>query len=460
MRAGLAAREGRVALFTRVVAVGMVAALAFVFFSSHYLRKGFPHNTFLVGRDNLFMDFFNVNRDTYDLNPYPTKIPYPPFALLVARGFASGFDYSINSPFGARRAAVGRLSYAVLAGGFCLVFFAAVRRVRVGDRAGDLRLLLALGLSYPFLFVIDRGNYAMLAFAFLLGFIRFYERNRRLANLLLALAISTKVYPLLFLLLLAADRRWRDAAAVVGWAAAVNLGALLFFQGSVWTNLLLFVRNVLIYAPARPVFNLISDSAWNLSFANLIRVPYVVFFQRSPRHLPLYYPVFELAVLGAVYFTLRREKAFWKKVLLVTIAQMGIPSLSQDYNLIYLVIPLLLYFQEAGEWRREDAFYLVALGLLFVPKHYYVIGVYSLDVLTVQAFVNPLLLLVVFLKLVASRPAAVAGRVAVAATDLPAGRFLAGVSGRSALTARHLGPDVDKGTGGGRPLSASGAAGA
>ena len=401
------AREWRIAFFVKVVGLGMVLALGFTFASTHYLNRGFPHNTFLVGVADQFMDFFNVNAMSYGLDPYPERTPYPPFSILMARLFATGFDYSAYGPFGARASFAGLVSYSVLAVSFCAFFFPVIYRgIRTGDRARDWQRTVVLGASYPLLFALDRGNYVLAAFVFLFGFVHFYRRRPALANLFLALAISTKLYPAVFLVLLAADRRWRDCAAVVALTVVINLGAMLFFRGGLVTNVELFIRNVLIYAPAKPIFEPVTDAAWNLSFSNLVRVPYVVFFHDAPHELPLYYLAFTLAVVGILFRTLRAEPAFWKKILAVTIAQVSLPGLAADYNLLYLFIPVLLYFQEAGARSRDDTFYLVCLGLLFVPKHYAILGVHGLHVMTLQGFLDPLLLLALLLRVGMPRSAA------------------------------------------------------
>ncbi len=392
----------RVSVFIKLVVAGMGLALVYGFVMTHYFHKGYPYNTFLVGTDDCGMDFFNVNSYSYGLDPYPTLVPYPPFAMLLARLFASGFDYAAHGPFGARASLAGRVSCLLLLGGFCAFFVAAVYRTAgTGSRRGDLKLALALCASYPVLFLLDRGNYVTVAFACLFGFVHCYHRRPLLACLCLALAASLKIYPVLFLLLLAADRRWRDCAVVIGLTAVLNFGALLFFENGVLTNTYLFLRNLVAFSNGQG--KAVVDGAWNLSLANLVRVPWALFFHSNPQRLLRIYPLVMLAVVGVTYYALRVERVFWKRVLLVTVAQVQLPGYTADYNLVYLVIPLLLYFRQAGPPRREDYFYLACAGLLFVPKNYYVLGIDWLHVLTLGAFVNPLLLLGLFLYVLRPR---------------------------------------------------------
>jgi hypothetical protein len=405
-------RERRIHLFAAIVGGGMLLALLSCFFMSHYLKRGFPYNTFLVNVDDLFMDFFNVNHDGADLNPYPSQIQYPPFAMLLARCFCFGCDYSsaaqgqYRSPALAVRSTLpGLINYLILAAIFLAFYFTDIyRQIRTGNRPRDFLLAAVIAASFPALFLLDRGNYAMVCYLFLAGFVSCYQRNRFVANLCLALAISCKLHPLLFLVVLAADRRWRDCATVLAWTVALNLGALLFFQGGVWTNLQLFTANLFTHFGG--FHDMFLDSALNISFSNLIRIPFMVFRGRPPHLLGTVYPLFVLLLLAGLVYGVCKERLLWKRMLLVVLAMIGLPGLSSDYNLVFLLPVLLLYFQETTEVRGEDYFYLVCAGLLFIPKHYFVLGVGGdppFYVLTPQAFLTPLLMLVLFLKVVVPR---------------------------------------------------------
>ncbi len=401
--AGADSRAWRVNLLVQVVGAGMVLALAYGFFATEYLGQGWPYNSFLCFRPAVFSDFYNTNVHAHGLDPYTKRSCYPPFAIVLARAFACGFDYTEHGALAARASLAGQLSFALLALPFGAFFFLAVYRgIRTGRRARDLTNALVLTASYPVVFLIDRGNYVMIAFMLLFGFVHFYRSRPALANLLLALAVSLKLYPLLFLLLPAAERRWRDCAAVVGLAAALSLGPLFFFEGGFAVNLELFRRNLSLFNTGQPL--VIHNVAWTLDFANLVRVPTVLLAPDTPSGPLPYYPVLCLAVLGCAALALLREREFWKKVLLLTIASICLPSRSADYNLVYLFIPLLVYFREAGAPRREDYFYLVCAGLLLVPKSYGLLRIAPIHwdrVLSPQAFLNPLLLLALFVKLVA-----------------------------------------------------------
>jgi hypothetical protein len=401
------AKERRVRILAHLVGLGMLLALLGVFYLGHYCQLGYPHNTFLLATEDRFMDFFNVNCFSDGLNPYytPKLSSYPPFAILVARAFAVGFEYWRLGSVAARGSVAGVLSFSLLASGFLVFYFRVIHRtVGRGPWPTGWKLALILGCNYPLLFLLDRGNYLMLAFVFLFGFVHFYRSRPGLANVCLAVAIALKIHPAIFLLLLISDRRWRDCVAVVGLTALLNLPALALFRGGYLDNLGQFLHNVLLFSGGYNSF--MQDSAINLSFSNLLRVPFGLFWEDHAANLKYGKLAIALAVVIGLAWLLRSRAPYWKKIFALFITQMGLPQYSPDYNLICLVIPLLLYLEEAGAFRRSDYGVLVCVGLLFVPKTYGALSSPNLYHITPQAFLNPLLLLALFAVLVLSERAA------------------------------------------------------
>jgi hypothetical protein len=400
MRGG---KEWRVTFLVSLVAGGMVIAMGFHAVMGVGLRLGYPHDSFLYAPQDRFMDFFNVNAVSADRDPYPKGTPYPPVALLVAHAFSRGFDYPAHGPFAARESAAGAASLVTLTVAFAAVLFAVVYpAVRTGHRRRDVAATLILGASYPVLFLVDRGNYAMLAFAFLYGFAHFARSNRPLANLCLALAISMKLYPVVFLGLYLAERRWKDVLTVAALTAGLNLAALLCFKQPILVGLREFVENVGAFSGGygQPVL----DSDWNVSLTNLFRLPVGLLSPRYEGQWALPSRVLSLAVLCGLGWYLWVERTYWKRTLALTACMIGLPGSSPDYTLIYLFIPLSFYLREAEGVSRLDYVLLTCLAMLFVPKTYYVLAAFREHALTVQALLNPLILFVLFAALLVAAP--------------------------------------------------------
>jgi hypothetical protein len=75
-----------------------------------------------------------------------------------------------------------------------------------------------------------------------------------------------------------------------------------------------------------------------------------------------------IALAGYVVFI---EKIFWKKVSILIFAMILLPHISADYRLIYIFMPLFLFINSA-ERDKYDMFYVIAFGLLLIPKDYYI----------------------------------------------------------------------------------------
>jgi hypothetical protein len=102
----------------------------------------------------------------------------------------------------------------------------------------------------------------------------------------------------------------------------------------------------------------------------------------------VHYSFVGLAVLLAVALVLAvLRPVLWQKVALVTGAMILVPTISFEYRMLHLYLPLLL-FLAAPETRRSDLLFVVLFGLLLVPKGLPVL----FDDVNVGSLVNPLLL--------------------------------------------------------------------
>jgi hypothetical protein len=393
----------RVAFLVKLVGVGMLFALGFQLVMVYYFGEEFAYGTFLFSSIDRFMDFFNVNCLSYDRDPYPSGTPYPPVALLVASVFSWGYDYAANGSLAARDSWPGTLNYLILTLVFASVLFLSLfRSIRTGHMRRDLLSAFTLGTCYPVLFLVDRGNYIMLAIVFVCGFVMFFRNHRLLSILCLALAISMKIYPVLFVALLLSEKRLKDTAVVVGMTVAFNLAALCVFKSPVDEGVAQFLGNVSSFSNGFK--EVTRDSGWNTSFTNLLRIPVGLLSPTYEGQWVIPSLILSLVLVSALAYYLWREPAFSKRVLALTIISIGLQGNSPDYNLVYLLIPLMVYLNEARGRTRFDYFLLTGIGLLLIPKGYVALRTSLEYVLTIQAFLNPLLLLILFVGLIATAP--------------------------------------------------------
>ena len=178
-----------------------------------------------------FSFFFNAGRAfVAGRNPYDDiSLVTPPVSLALAVPLAS-------LEFNTARWWVAAAQVALLLGGFALLLRLFVPAgPSNGAQARQIWCwgLLALALSYPFLFLLDRLNIDGFVAAFTAFSLFWAQRETErpgwpraiLAGGLLAIAVGLKVYPILMILPLLAWRRWRVLGAFGGALALMALAA-------------------------------------------------------------------------------------------------------------------------------------------------------------------------------------------------------------------------------------------
>jgi hypothetical protein len=357
-------KRSRVRLLVTIVLVGTLASIIWHYVSGFYLGQGYPQSTFLFIPDQHFSDW----RSVYVL------------AQKFVRGVAWPFGYF---PFGSLtivtttvlRASVGFILMIVL---FLGVLALMLRRwvfdceEHALTRAQGIAILV--GLSYPVLFVLDRGNMEMLVFAFVAGFFYFtYVRERPwMAALCLAAAIAFKLYPATFLLLLLAERRFKPLVLTViiaGGLTAISVGLLAVVGHFSLADVVQmdlsgkggFQQEMVVGAAVAHTHTL-----WDLvGLWKMLRQAEITDWSTK-----LYAVAAAATFLGLAVHAVFRETERWKLVLLATVPALLLPYVSFDYTLIQLYFPLV-FFLNARRVSRWDVVYVALFGILLVPVDYY-----------------------------------------------------------------------------------------
>jgi hypothetical protein len=88
------------------------------------------------------------------------------------------------------------------------------------DRVQSAKLitlsLITAFFSYPFLFILDRGNIDIIVLLFVFIGIYFWDKNEFLSGFCLALATGLKLYPLLLVIPIIVFRKWKILVALLG----------------------------------------------------------------------------------------------------------------------------------------------------------------------------------------------------------------------------------------------------
>jgi hypothetical protein len=362
---GLDAREMYTEVWFRILLAGFILAVSYHWVQGVVLERPYPSNTFLFRPWDYFNDFHNVVRSglTVYTNPktLDEHLPYPPAMLVFAAAFRPlGDDVGMSVFF------TGFLAVLLW---FCAPIY------RTSDRLKTIRNALVItGMSYPVLFVLDRGNFETYAFAAVATFVYFFDRKRYwLAAPFLGLAISFKIHPVGFVALYFARGRILEACGALAYAGLFTLLALPCFPGSASDNLLGWIHNMGMF---NSVFA-VGSRGWPFSISLSSAVRSIAALASPSTYLgpdvsvllqwTMYVSVaLGLAIGGYVVFF---QKTLWKQVLLLVVCLNFLPPVSFDYRLLYTFLPMVLLAKESGRARYEMAF-VILLGLLLIPKAY------------------------------------------------------------------------------------------
>ena len=255
-----------------------------------------------------------VYRFFYLFDPRHVERPYRGFAVMVALGLALTAYIAYRLTLALQRRGLRRSSAAGLMG-------------------------VALVLSWPLFFVLQRGNIELLLWLPLVGAVFAFVRRRwMLAAILIGLTASFKLYPIILLALLLRERRFREIAAGVGVAIATTALSLWYIGPTAyfaWKHIGLGVSGFIQDHGARINW---TTEGYNHSLFHLIKVNALHHQDQLAALIPRYMIAIGL-VMTAVFFLRVIRMPTANQVMVLVISMIFLPATSYDYTLQVLFIP-------------------------------------------------------------------------------------------------------------------------
>ena len=405
----------RIEMFAGIVFAGL--ALACIYHATlESLGFKFPWNTFLFMPEDRFNDWHNSVAAAGTRNPYYSGgralSTYFPVTYLV-------FLLGVKLPRAVSTAVYLGISMSSLAASIILAWQylrpLSVSASRLGNPDRRL-LLLACFFSYPVLFALDRGNLDVwIASLCLIHVATLRTRYYALGFAAIAFAISMKAYPLAFLALAVAERKYRP---VVLCAIAAGMMTVLTLAG-MWDgfahnlnglqlNLRGYYRLYVLgshslFASSDPYngirsFALIGANAWQQFIAPTTPAPNVL--KWSENILQIYSLLSLGFALLCALFVLAIPAPRWRRIMAVCLVALLFPNVASDYKLTLLLPGTLALLLDSDATDRRSQIAFLTLCLLMIPKSYYF--AYGTGLTNI---INPLLLIVLSKCVLADRAA-------------------------------------------------------
>ncbi|MCX7927320.1 MAG: DUF2029 domain-containing protein [Candidatus Omnitrophica bacterium] len=362
-------KEKRIKFVGNIILWGFIVSFLYHIIKSIFLGWRYPHNIFLFLPHDRFNDFFHFIRCVRNLDPYaidsytyyldkqPYWSTYFPFANILF--YFMGFF----SPL---------CSLVLWLGIFIILFlWSNSQYLSLNNKAEYYKYLFIYSfLTYPFLFSIDRANLEMYLYLFLFLFIFFYQKHKLFwSAFFLSLATALKGYPVIFLILLFSERKYKSLLTTCVIIILITSLSLLLFKGGFWNNLKFVLSGFHYKNAVLEDNNLIIKG---VSLFCLIKMYFIIankitLFSKSMNMYFLFAILFSLLLFFFIVFI---ERELWRKVMLLVSIMLLFPQISGDYKLLHIFLPMFLFFSTEKK-NRFEIFYLICFGLLLIPKDYY-----------------------------------------------------------------------------------------
>lgn len=359
-------KSEKVLILSGIILVGFVLAVFFHYILGFYLGFGHFFNTFLSNPETFSSDFSGPLSHLIGKQPYAPPADWQnyfplSFVLIYPLVFIK------NNIF----------AYLIMLSLF-LAFFTWVNIKflscdNISKSQNFKNIFIITLLSYPFLYLVDRGNLDMLIFVFLTSFAIFFKEEKyKLSAFFLALANAMKPFSFLFLLLFLVKKKYKEFFLSTVLTIFFIVGGFSFFKGSVISQFNVLIQswhnmaNGYIFQSNNSMGMINGSSLFmllKLIFSQITKTPLI-----QPAALLKIYNVFSIfALIVTIYFVLR-EKSYWKQLSLLCLYMIMIPAIGYDYKLIFLFIPLW-FFVNTKEKPKYDLVYAILFALLLLPKY-------------------------------------------------------------------------------------------
>lgn len=308
-----------------------------------------------------FMDFFNSLHDGEYADPYrERKVIYPAFCYLFYKAFSMLLPSSEHySPYDWRFLQSGMVVFLALTVITCILIYLILKPRKVYSYFDKLLPIVIILGSVPFLYAYERGNLILQTVLFILVFIRFYNSENKilkeLALISLAVAACMKIYPALFGFLLIREKKWKDAIRCMLYGIVLFILPFFYFNGLDSISVMLQnIQETGIKMNAR-------GYGYKVNIGNTIGFLEEILDIPIPNILAFIF----LALCVAVVLFLSKEN--WKIQAAIASIMIIFVDFSYTYTLVYMVAPLISFFESRSERRRMDGLYAALFVCMFAP---------------------------------------------------------------------------------------------
>lgn len=355
----------------RIIAGLLIMELIYVF-QLMYTRSFFLQGYMVKNMTNTGMDFFNMLALMGESDVYCKSSNYPAMVFLILKFFYHLIPMDIVlsdkgiDGFFLRDYLPSALSYMIYSILVIIAIYELIKYIYKENQFESTMLAVAIILSGPIMFTLERGNIILLAFLFSLIYVAFYKSSNRylrlVAYIALAIAAAIKIYPALLGFLTLSQKKYKETILLIILGIIFFITPFFMFGGleSIYKMLMGLAESANIQG--------YGGCGYNFSISNLIKIMNVLFGVNISQRGITIFKLLALIYCGVLYVLAQQE---WKKFLAVILLMIWLSEFSYTYTLIFMIIPFLLLLKQREE--KKQIICLICFMLILIP--------YSLPVL-------------------------------------------------------------------------------
>lgn len=330
-------------------------------------------NLFFASMQDFLADASNTTGLSSRLDPYHDdtiglwNAAYPPLAYLLFYFFSRVGSISSGMPYLGYYIHPVWLMFFIISVFVLLIVLYSLIVKQLNMYRGTVAVFfgLAICLSNPVLFTIERGNVILLAAVFTSFFVFNYESENKiykeLALICLAFAAGLKMTPALFGVLLIYKRDYRAILRTVLYGLISFVAPFYLLDGGI-ANFQMFLHNMKMH------LRVVSSESGTGLVASCYKIMQLIYGENYVLNDAVYNKVLFLSKIVAILLLLGmfflKEK--WQIVLNVSLAVMLLPSVSGKYCLLYLIPCTVLFFQKCSKKKMSISYTLVFISFIMI----------------------------------------------------------------------------------------------
>lgn len=367
MKVKLILGEDKQTAVRRIGVAAIILSFAWFVIVSMIDRGSLMGQLFFSDEIDTFMDYFNCLPGVAEGHPYADQCMYPPLSEAVfyffTRMIRSDYLYYLT-PHNLRALQTPMLTFLLFLAIPIAVTVCALYDYLKKGTAAKRFVIISFLLSSPFMYMIERGNVLIYAFAASVVFICYYDSDKKWQReaALIALAISAgiKLYPAILGLLLIRDKRWKETVRCVIYGVVFFIAPFFLFDGL--SDLLVMIKSLIGNSGGFGSTNFNSK----INFSAIFDIIGVMWFGRQ-ESLPWGQTVAYIlsALLVAASFITKKR---WKSLLFLTLVLIGVPAFAFYYNGVFMLVPFLWFIAGSEkDYKWTDIIYLLCFIAFLAP---------------------------------------------------------------------------------------------